>query len=209
MAVKHKGTLVQWDDAKGFGFIEPRLPGPRIFVHISDFTHKTPRPEAGLQLVYQLAISADGKSRAVAVLQSKLDGKPLTGSEKPISGPSRLAPLFTLAFCFALAAGTALSLVPQLIGSFCLLMSIFTFTLYAWDKKAARAGRWRTAESTLLLAGLIGGWPGAVAAQHWLRHKTVKTSFRVNFWATVGLHCCLLLLAYDQHFFGLPYRFDF
>lgn len=57
MAVKHKGTLVQWDDAKGFGFIEPRLPGPRIFVHISDFTHKTPRPEAGLQLACSWFIS--------------------------------------------------------------------------------------------------------------------------------------------------------
>ncbi|WP_051685915.1 DUF1294 domain-containing protein [Rheinheimera texasensis] len=207
MAAKLKGTLVQWDDAKGFGFIEPRLPGPRVFVHIGDFARKTPRPEAGLQLVYQLANSADGKQRAVAVVQSRLDGKPLTAQEKPNSGPSKLAPLFTIAFCLMLGAATGLELVPQLVGSICLLMSILTFGLYAWDKKAARAGHWRTAESTLLLAGLLGGWPGAVAAQHWLRHKTVKTSFRARFWATVGLHCCLLLLAYDQHFFGLPYHF--
>jgi uncharacterized membrane protein YsdA (DUF1294 family)/cold shock CspA family protein len=206
MAEKFKGTLVQWDDAKGFGFIEPRLPGPRVFVHISDFARQTPRPEAGLQLVYQLANSADGKQRAVAVLQSRLDGKPLTATEKPNSGPSKLAPLFTLAFCLVLAAATGLGLVPYLIGGACLLMSILTFGLYALDKRAARAGRWRTSEATLLCAGLLGGWPGAVLAQHWLRHKTVKTSFRLQFWATVALHCCLLLLAYDQQFFGLPYR---
>jgi uncharacterized membrane protein YsdA (DUF1294 family) len=40
-------------------------------------------------------------------------------------------------------------------------------------------------ERTLLLLGIIGGWPGAVLAQQTLRHKTQKVSFRRAFWATV------------------------
>jgi uncharacterized membrane protein YsdA (DUF1294 family) len=54
------------------------------------------------------------------------------------------------------------------------------------DKAAARTGRRRTPESTLLLMGLAGGWPGAVLAQQWLRHKNAKTAFQWRFWLTAG-----------------------
>ncbi len=47
---------------------------------------------------------------------------------------------------------------------------------------------WRIPESTLLLAGLLGGWPGALLAQHLLRHKSSKPSFLAEFWATVALN---------------------
>ena len=50
---------------------------------------------------------------------------------------------------------------------------------YAADKSAARAGRWRIPESTLLMLGLCCGWPGGIVAQQWLRHKSVKPSFRM------------------------------
>ena len=30
--------------------------------------------------------------------------------------------------------------------------------------------------------------PGALLAQRWLRHKTIKRSFRIQFWATVALN---------------------
>ena len=67
-------------------------------------------------------------------------------------------------------------------------LSVVTAVTYALDKRAAVAGRRRTPESTLLLLGLLGGWPGAVVAQETLRHKTVKRSFRTAFWSTVALH---------------------
>ncbi|UTY60935.1 DUF1294 domain-containing protein [Massilia sp. erpn] len=66
--------------------------------------------------------------------------------------------------------------------------SVLAFIFYAIDKSAARSERWRTPESTLLLLGLACGWPGALLAQQWLRHKTVKTSFQLMFWATVLLN---------------------
>ena len=66
--------------------------------------------------------------------------------------------------------------------------SVVCFIFYAIDKSAARAGRWRTPESTLLLLGLCCGWPGAILAQQWLRHKSSKTSFQLAFWATVAIN---------------------
>lgn len=73
-------------------------------------------------------------------------------------------------------------------------MSLVTFIVYAMDKAAARAGRWRTSEATLHLFALAGGWPGALMAQRWLRHKSSKRQFRVVFWATVWLNLAGLVL---------------
>lgn len=69
-----------------------------------------------------------------------------------------------------------------------LALSPLCFILYAADKSAARSGGWRTQESTLLVIGLVGGWPGAMLAQQFLRHKSVKASFRSAFWGTVILN---------------------
>ncbi len=71
--------------------------------------------------------------------------------------------------------------------------SLGCFIAYAMDKSAARAGRWRVPESTLLGWGILGGWPGAIIAQQTLRHKTKKASFRAAFWTTVALNMLLFV----------------
>lgn len=73
-------------------------------------------------------------------------------------------------------------------------MSVLTFVVYAVDKSAAQAQRWRTAESTLHLLALACGWPGALLAQQWLRHKSAKREFRAVFWATVVLNVAGLVV---------------
>ncbi|XAL98125.1 DUF1294 domain-containing protein [Phycisphaeraceae bacterium D3-23] len=69
-----------------------------------------------------------------------------------------------------------------------LIMSTVSLSLYAWDKRRAAKQGWRVPEKRLHLAALLGGWPGALIGQRWLRHKTVKRSFRLVFWGTVVLH---------------------
>ena len=66
-----------------------------------------------------------------------------------------------------------------------LVSSLIAFLMYAFDKAAAMNRRWRTKESTLLLVGLLGGWPGALVAQGMFRHKSSKIEFQVAFWFTV------------------------
>lgn len=68
------------------------------------------------------------------------------------------------------------------------LMSLFSYAVYAVDKRAAQQGRRRVPERTLHLLALLGGWPGALLAQQRLRHKTAKPSFLLVFWLTVLGH---------------------
>ena len=63
-----------------------------------------------------------------------------------------------------------------------------TFVAYAADKSAAKSGAWRIAESKLHLGAMMGGWPGALLAQRFLRHKSSKQSFRETFWFTVAVN---------------------
>jgi uncharacterized membrane protein YsdA (DUF1294 family) len=83
------------------------------------------------------------------------------------------------------------SLPPAVIATYS-AVSMWTFLVYWIDKSAAKLGRWRTKESTLLLLGVAGGWPGAVLAQRVVRHKSRKRSFQVAFWGTVVMNSIAL-----------------
>lgn len=74
-----------------------------------------------------------------------------------------------------------------------IVMSTITLLLYAWDKRQAKKQGWRVPEKRLHLLALLGGWPGALLGQCWLRHKSIKTKFRLVFWLTVLLHTAIAL----------------
>ena len=82
---------------------------------------------------------------------------------------------------------------------FCLLVicivSLVTFFVYGWDKRQAVRNGQRVPEKTLHLLAILGGWPGALAAQHFFRHKNRKTSFQLVFWL-IGLAQAGLLIAW-------------
>lgn len=105
-------------------------------------------------------------------------------------------PLLLFAVLYAFA--TVLWELPLSVGAAYLALSLGCFVAYAIDKSAAKRGNWRTPETTLLLLGLVGGWPGAVLAQQWLRHKTAKTVFQWKFYLTVVLNLGLFLLLARQ-----------
>lgn len=81
------------------------------------------------------------------------------------------------------------------------LMSLVALGFYAWDKRQAKKQGWRVPEKRLHILALLGGWPGALIGLRWLRHKSVKTKFRVVFWLTVFLHVAVITgityLVYD------------
>ncbi|MFT5009279.1 MAG: uncharacterized membrane protein YsdA (DUF1294 family) [Granulosicoccus sp.] len=100
-----------------------------------------------------------------------------------------------LLFLFAaggLALGYQFGWLPKGLVYFYGAASLVTFVVYAWDKYAAKKGWRRTSERLLHLLALLGGWPGALLAQQWLRHKTIKRRFRVVFWLTLMVNLGIL-----------------
>ncbi|MEY5098360.1 MAG: hypothetical protein RJA36_1079 [Pseudomonadota bacterium] len=83
---------------------------------------------------------------------------------------------------------------PALLALVYIAVSTFTFLAYAIDKSAAERGAWRTPESTLHFLALAGGWPGALLAQQFLRHKSTKAEFRSVFWGTVIMNVATFLV---------------
>ena len=95
---------------------------------------------------------------------------------------------------------------PLWVAGLYLVTSVICFLLYATDKRRARLGSWRISERTLLFWGFIGGWPGAIAAQQVLRHKTRKKSFREAFWVTVFFNVALFVVVSTPTFDRLVAR---
>ena len=98
-----------------------------------------------------------------------------------------------LVFAALFAGAVYLWHMPPAVAVLYVVGSVITFGMYARDKAAAKAGRWRTPEGTLLLCGLACGWPGAILAQKLMRHKSHKASFRSRFLATVALNIAVFV----------------
>lgn len=101
-------------------------------------------------------------------------------------------------FCYLLLALAAvtIALLPHPLVMWFLLASVLTFVIYGGDKMAARRGWSRVPESTLLVLGLVGGWPGAVVGQQLFRHKTQKQPFKRYFFITVVLNIGMMVALY-------------
>jgi uncharacterized membrane protein YsdA (DUF1294 family)/cold shock CspA family protein len=185
--MRYQGKITNWKDDQGFGFITPNGSGNRVFVHIKSFANRQRRPEGNEIVTYEIKTDAKGRAQAQSVA--------FVGEHLPSvssSGYSN-APLVLVAVFLIFVAGSAFAhKLPFAVLWFYLGASAIAFIAYALDKSAAQNDQWRTSESTLHLFGLVGGWPGALAAQRLLRHKSKKQSFQIQFWATVVLNCVAL-----------------
>lgn len=71
--------------------------------------------------------------------------------------------------------------------------SIASITQYGVDKSRAIQGRRRIPEKSLLLVALAGGWPGALIAQSWFRHKTRKQPYQRRLLTMIALNTFILM----------------
>ncbi len=184
--MKFQGKISNWNDDKGFGFVEPNGGGERAFVHIKAFNPRTRRPINGDVIIYDLLQDKDKRYRAENIRfarDSRQKNKP-QASKKNRSFGGVLILLFSIGLVISVLTGK----LPLAIPLVYLVMSVITFIAYAIDKSAAENGRWRTQENTLHLLALVGGWPGAILGQMLLRHKSKKKAFRMVFWLTVILN---------------------
>ena len=187
--MRYQGTLTEWNDEQGYGFITPDEGRDRVFVHIKAYPNRQQRPEMGEVMHYELTTDARGRQRAARV---SLADTPY--AKDPSSGWSQhVGTVYVLVVVVILVGAVLLGRLPIFVPAVYTVLSLLAFGAYGKDKWAAKSGRWRTAESALHLLGLLGGWPGAFVAQRMFRHKTSKRSFQVTFWFTVLLNTALLV----------------
>ena len=182
--MRHQGKITDWKDGQGFGFITPNGGGKQVFVHIKSFASRQRRPLGNEMVTYELKTDARGRAQAESVA--------FAGERVPsvTSSVRSNAPLVLTAAFLVFVAGCVLAgKLPFAILWLYFVASTVAFVAYALDKSAAKNDRRRTQERTLHIFALVGGWPGALAAQRLFRHKSRKQSFQILFWVTVALNC--------------------
>ncbi|EPK3895392.1 DUF1294 domain-containing protein [Enterobacter ludwigii] len=102
-------------------------------------------------------------------------------------------------FCYLLlliaAIGSLFTSHPFIL--WLLLINVLTLAMYGADKMAARRAMRRVPEATLLIFGLIGGWPGAIIGQQLFRHKTQKQPFKTYFIVSVIVSISAMVAVYQ------------
>jgi uncharacterized membrane protein YsdA (DUF1294 family)/cold shock CspA family protein len=183
----HRGTISEWNDARGFGFIDGSDRG-RIFFHIRQYAGAG-RPVVGTEVRFMLGEGRDGRPAAQDVTPA--------GAEQPpdlVDAPFRVtvrivgALVLTTAIVCCVIAGR----VPPWLPLLYVASGVVSAVLYAADKRAAKQRGWRIAETTLHMVDAAFGIAGGLVAQGVLRHKSSKRPFAVVTGVIFVLHMIAL-----------------
>ncbi|WP_080744828.1 cold shock and DUF1294 domain-containing protein [Cupriavidus necator] len=167
--MKKAGRVKTWHADKGFGFIDVHADTKDVFFHVTALQTRSMTPTPGDRVNFELGKGKDGRIQALNVA--------IVGAPKPRSDASPWPVFAGLATLGLIVGGALVGYFPRQAGIVSILASIITFFAYADDKTRASRNAWRTPETTLHLLALCGGSPGALAAQHLLRHKNRKREF--------------------------------
>ncbi|MFZ8143198.1 DUF1294 domain-containing protein [Alteromonas macleodii] len=195
--MKYQGRIQQWDDAKGYGFVEPNGGGTRAFTHIEAFKQRSRRPVNGDIIVYEVEQDRNGNHRACNISLLKDHKAKRLRANKPTSRRKRnviVLSIFSGALALFTLSGRLPFIVPIIYGA----VSMLALLCYGIDKWAAKNNMWRISEAKLHILSLLGGWPGALLAQQIFKHKRSKSSFMRVYWVTVLVNLILLgLIAFE------------
>lgn len=78
-----RGTLMRWNDDRGFGFIRPQSGGKEIFLHITALSTGSRRPQVGDVIYYTPTADQTGKLRAMNAHIQGATPPPSSKSRRP------------------------------------------------------------------------------------------------------------------------------
>lgn len=191
---RDQGKLIEWFDDQGYGFIQPvDLNKKKVFLHISSFAKRGPRPIVGCALDYVVTIDQQGRYCAKDVIYLRSHRQKKVPNVAPSSAKLGIMPFVIASYWIFLSILTAFGKLSSLIIPFFILTNIISYYLYQKDKHAAQNNEWRVQEQTFHILAVLGGWSAAWYAQQNLRHKTQKQSFKSTYIATIILNIGLIL----------------
>ena len=83
-----------------------------------------------------------------------------------------------------------------IVAAVLVILNAVSFGLMAYDKRCAKAGKWRVPEKTLFLAAACFGGLGGVLGMTLCRHKTQHWYFKVFFPVFLIVQIGLLIAGY-------------
>ncbi|MCZ4293264.1 DUF1294 domain-containing protein [Vibrio sinaloensis] len=171
-----QGTIAQWDQSKGYGYISVENQDTQILFHINDLENNSQLPCVSEPVVFRLGSDSNGTMRAVDVT-------------RPLVFNFSLA--IAVWFCSALVGSVVLLDFPIISCVLYFAASTATYTLYALDRHAMMNGGWRVPEVAFHVMNVFGGWVGALLAQSFMHHKYHDVGFKFLFWSTLVLNIAL------------------
>lgn len=87
--MRFDGVLTQWNDERGFGFIEPSQGGQPIFVHVSAFERNAARPRLDERFSFEITLAPDGRKQAIRVRRPEAAARSMHARPAPLRRSGR------------------------------------------------------------------------------------------------------------------------
>lgn len=124
--MRFEGTLTQWNDDRGFGFITPLPTGQEIFVHVSAFARDGQRPQLNEALSFEITLNKDGKKQASAVRRNR----PISSAASSPAARER---------CERAALSSESNALPTRVVVFVLVCALLAAAYWHYDRRNQRA----------------------------------------------------------------------
>ena len=86
------------------------------------------------------------------------------------------------------------------VAAYFLVISVFAVFVTRRDKSAAKGGKWRVKEATLLTVALFGGAVAMLITMRAIRHKTNRAKFMIGIPLIILLHAAAITVGLLYYF---------
>lgn len=176
-----QGYIINFNKEKAYGFIRSDEYEENVFVHISNVKNSQTL-EVGQEVTFEIQKTQRGLSALNVV-----------------AGAKQHSPYFIfgiISLVFVVLVSVYVSQKTNFLLAYIIAINMATFLLYGYDKFISSGDRLRVPELNLQALSILGGSPAALLAQKLFRHKTIKNSFQLVYWAIVIIQIGLFVWIY-------------